>query len=164
MINRSSYINRLSNAIRRSPITALLGPRQSGKTTLARLFGKGKEATYFDLESQPDLNRLQNPEMMLGSLKGIIILDEIQKKPELFRVLRVLADRPDNLSKFLILGSASPDIIKNVSETLAGRVEFIELSGFDITETGTESMYRLWVRGGLPRAFLADSEEDSVAW
>ena len=164
MISRSSYINRLSNAIRRSPITALLGPRQSGKTTLARLFGKGKEATYFDLESQSDLNRLQNPEMMLGSLKGIITLDEIQEKPELFRVLRVLVDRPENPAKFLILGSASPDIIKNVSETLAGRVEFIELSGFNISETGPESMNRLWIRGGLPRSFLADSEEDSIAW
>ena len=164
MIIRSSYINRLSNAVRRSPVTALLGPRQSGKTTLSRLFGEGKEATYFDLESQSDLNRLQNPEMMLGSLKGIIVLDEIQEKPELFRILRVLADRTDNSARFLILGSASPDIIKNVSETLAGRVEFIELSGFDLTETGQESIDRLWVRGGLPRSFLADTEDDSIAW
>ena len=164
MIKRISYIKKLSNALKRAPITALLGPRQSGKTTLARMFGKDKSATYFDLESQPDLNRLQNPEMMLGSLKDIIVLDEIQEMPELFSVLRVLVDRPDNKSKFLILGSASPTIIKNVSETLAGRIEFIELSGFDLTETGSESMERLWIRGGFPRSFLADSEEDSLAW
>ena len=164
MIKRTSYINRLSNALRRSPITAVLGPRQSGKTTLSRLFGEGKKATYFDLESQPDLIRLQNPEMMLGSLKDIIILDEIQEIPELFPVLRILADRPNNPARFLILGSASPHIIKNVSETLAGRVEFIELSGFDLTEIGSESMEHLWVRGGFPRSFLADSEDDSIAW
>ena len=95
------------------------------------MFGKGKIATYFDLESQPDLIRLQNPEMVLGSLEDIIVLDEIQGMPELFPVLRVLADRPNNPARFLILGSASPYIIKNVSETLAGRVEFIELSGFE---------------------------------
>ena len=164
MINRITYIDRLTNALRRSPITALLGPRQSGKTTLARIFGKDKNATYFDLESQPDLNRLQNPEMMLGSLKDIVILDEIQKIPELFSVLRVLVDRPDNGAKFLILGSASPTIIKNVSETMAGRVELIELSGFNLTETGSESMEHLWIRGGFPRSFLADSEDDSLAW
>jgi len=164
MIQRPSYITKLSNALRRSPITALLGPRQSGKTTLSRLFGKGKKAIYFDLESQPDLIRLQNPEMMLGSLKNIIILDEIQEMPELFPVLRVLADRPNNPARFLSLGSASPYIIKNISETLAGRVEFIELSGFDLTEIASESMERLWVRGGFPKSFLADSDDDSLAW
>ncbi len=164
MIQRPSYIAKLSNALRRSPITALLGPRQSGKTTLARVFGKGKITTYFDLESQPDLKRLQNPEMMLGSLQDLIILDEIQEMPEIFPVLRVLVDRPNNPARFLILGSASPNIIKNVSETLAGRVEFIELSGFDLIETGSDSFESLWVRGGFPRSFLAESEEDSLAW
>ncbi len=164
MINRPTYIAKLSNSLRRSPITALLGPRQSGKTTLARMFGEGKIATYFDLESQPDLKRLQNPEMMLGSLKGIVVLDEIQEMPELYSVLRVLVDRSNNPARFLILGSASPDIIKNISETLAGRVEFVELSGFDLIETGSGSIESLWIRGGFPRSFLAESEDDSLAW
>jgi hypothetical protein len=128
------------------------------------MFAEGKKATYFDLESQPDLRRLQNPELMLGSLKGIVILDEIQIMPELFNVLRVLADRPKNRTRFLVLGSASPGIIKNVSETLAGRVEFVELSGFDLQETGADSWEKLWVRGGFPRSFLARSEGDSLGW
>jgi hypothetical protein len=101
---------------------------------------------------------------MLGSLKGIVILDEVQQMPELFRVLRVLVDRPANKARFLILGSASPEIVKNVSETLAGRVEFIELSGFDLQEAGVDSLERLWLRGGFPRSFLAPSDEDSMAW
>ena len=164
MIYRPSYLEQLSNAVQRSPVTALLGPRQCGKTTLARMFGEGKTTIYFDLESQPDLRRLQNPELMLGSLRGIAILDEIQEMPELFKVLRVLVDRPTNQARFLILGSASPDIIKNASETLAGRVEFVELSGFDLQEITTGSIDALWLRGGFPRSFLAESDEDSMAW
>ncbi len=139
MIDRPSYIEKLSTALRRSPVVALLGPRQCGKTTLARIFGAERKSTHFDLESQPDLQRLQNPEMVLGSLEGIVILDEIQRLPELFNVLRVLVDRPERTTRFLILGSASPDLVKNVSETLAGRVEFIKLSGFDVGETGADS-------------------------
>ncbi|MGB5749208.1 MAG: ATP-binding protein [Desulfobacterales bacterium] len=164
MIGRPSYIERLSTALRRSPTTAILGPRQCGKTTLARLVQSGKRAEYFDLESQPDLQRLQNPELVLGSLEGIVILDEIQRMPTLFSTLRVLVDRPQNSARFLILGSASPDLVKNVSETLAGRVEFIELSGFDISETGADSCQPLWLRGGFPRSFLAESDDDSLAW
>jgi len=164
MIDRPSYLEKLSNALRRSPVVALLGPRQCGKTTLARIFGTERKSTHFDLESQPDLRRLQNPEMVLGSLEGIVILDEIQRLPILFNVLRVLVDRPDRSTRFLILGSASPDLVKNVSETLAGRVEFIELSGFDVAETGSGSLQSLWLRGGFPRSYLADSDEDSLAW
>ena len=164
MIDRPFYLERLATALRRSPITALLGPRQCGKTTLARLLGESGEATYFDLESQPDLQRLQNPELLLGSLVGIVILDEIQVLPELFKVLRVLVDRPANQARFLILGSASPILVKQIAETLAGRVEFVELAGFDLRETGADAWRPLWVRGGFPRAFLADSEEDSMAW
>jgi len=164
MIKRTFYLQQLEATVRRSPVTALLGPRQCGKTTLARMFGEGREAIHFDLESQPDLRRLQNPELMLGSLPGIVILDEIQVMPELFNVLRVLVDRPKNPARFLILGSASPGIIKNVSETLAGRVEFVELSGFDLQETGADTWNKLWLRGGFPRSFLADSDEDSLAW
>ena len=164
MIKRTGYLDQLADAVRRSPVTALLGPRQSGKTTLAREFTRDRKSTHFDLESQPDLHRLENPELMLGSLQGVVILDEIQVKPELFNVLRVLVDRPGNQTRFLILGSASPDIIKNVSETLAGRVEFIELSGFNLRETGVTRWKELWLRGGFPRSYLADSDDDSTAW
>jgi len=162
MIPRSNYLIRLATALERSPVTALLGPRQCGKTTLARIFGEQHDASYFDLESPADQQRLQNPELMLGSLQGTIILDEIQIKPELFNILRVLVDRPDNQLRFLVLGSASPHIIKNVSETLAGRVEFIELSGFNTQETNNKN--QLWLRGGFPRSFLAASESDSLTW
>lgn len=164
MIARPLYLKQVSDALRRSPIVALLGPRQCGKTTLARLFAAGRVTAYFDLESQPDARRLQNPEFALGRLEGIAILDEIQERPDLFKVLRVLADRPKSRARFLILGSASPHIVKNVSETLAGRVEFVELAGFDLRETGAESLETLWVRGGFPRSFLADSDGDSMAW
>jgi predicted AAA+ superfamily ATPase len=164
MIGRLSYLEQLATAVRRSPVTALLGPRQCGKTTLARLFGAGRQAIHFDLESQPDQRRLQNPELILGSFQGLVILDEIQIMPELFNVLRVLVDRPETQARFLILGSASPDIIRNVSETLAGRVELVELAGFDLRETGADTWERLWLRGGFPRSFLAASDEDSLAW
>ena len=164
MIERPAYINKLITAHHRSPITALLGPRQCGKTTLAHLFGSGHKAEYFDLESQPDLQRLQNPEMVLGSLEDLVILDEIQRIPALFNALRVLVDRPENAVRYLILGSASPDLVKNVSETLAGRVEFVELSGFDLGETGPEAWQTLWLRGGFPPSYLSDSDDDSMAW
>jgi hypothetical protein len=164
MIKRSHYLEYLATAVNRSPITALLGPRQAGKTTLARLLAEGRSATFFDLESQPDVRRLQNPELMLSSLDGLVIIDEIQVMPELFAALRVVVDRPQNRARFLILGSASPDIVKNVSETLAGRVEFVELDPFDLTEVGAEQWRTLWVRGGFPRAFLAASDDDSAAW
>lgn len=164
MIHRTTYLQQLTTAIQRSPVTALLGPRQCGKTTLARMFGSSGQATYFDLESQPDARRLQNPELMLGALQGLVILDEIQVIPPLFNVLRVLADRPENQARFLILGSASPVMMRQVSETLAGRVEFIELAGFDLQETGVETWQQLWLRGGFPRSFLAASNDDSLAW
>lgn len=164
MIDRPGYMKQLETAVRRSPVTALLGPRQCGKTTLAGMFGQRREAIHFDLESQPDRQRLQNPELVLSGLSGLVVLDEIQAMPELFAVLRVLVDRPDCACRFLILGSASPSLVKSVSQTLAGRVEFIEMRGFDLSETGAHQWIRLWVRGGFPRAFLADSTDDSLAW
>ncbi len=164
MLPRPAFLDRLTLAAQRSPITALLGPRQCGKTTLARQFAAGQPATFFDLESVVDQRRLQNPELALGGLSGLVVLDEIQALPELFPVLRVLADRPDQPAHFLILGSASPHIIRHASETLAGRVEFIELSGFDLAETGSDALDGLWLRGGFPRSFLAASDEDSFAW
>jgi len=164
MIERPTYLKQLAAAVRRSPVTALMGPRQCGKTTLARMFQQGKNASHFDLESPADLQRLQNPEMMLGALKGLVVLDEIQVMPALFNVLRVLADRPRNPARFLILGSASPDILKRTSESLAGRVEFVELGGFDLLETGADTWKELWLRGGFPRSYLSRSDPDSEAW
>ena len=164
MLHRPASLEQLSAATKRSPITALLGPRQCGKTTLAGLFAKGQEATFFDMESVADRRRLQNPELALGGLSGLVILDEIQAVPELFSVLRGLADRPDPSARFLILGSASPHIIRHAAETLAGRVEFVELSGFNLSETGSDLLDTLWLRGGFPRSFLAASDEDSFAW
>ena len=164
MITRSRYLTRLETAVLRSPVTSLLGPRQAGKTTLARQFSQARSLTFFDLESLPDQRRLQNPELALGRLEALVVLDEIQVLPELFATLRVLVDRPSNQAQFLILGSASPTIIKNVSETLAGRVEFVELTGFHLAEVTASSWEKLWVRGGFPRSFLAQSDEDSAAW
>jgi uncharacterized protein len=164
MISRPAALARLTRAIGRAPITALLGPRQCGKTTLARALAAARDAAFFDLESEPDRRRLQNPELVLGGFRGLVVLDEIQAAPELFRALRVLVDRPDRRSKFLLLGSASPDIVRRVSETLAGRIEFVELGGFDLSETGPARWERLWLRGGLPRSYLARSDGDSAAW
>jgi hypothetical protein len=164
MLERIQYLEKLSKAIVRSPVTALLGPRQCGKTTLAREFSKSRKSTFFDLESIPDQRRLQNSELVLGALDGLVVLDEIQTMPELFPVLRVLVDRPEDKTRFLILGSASPEIIKKTSETLAGRIEFVELTGFDLLETGPDKWKELWLRGGFPRSFLAESEENSFVW
>jgi predicted AAA+ superfamily ATPase len=164
MINRPLYLESLNTATRRSPVTALLGPRQTGKTTLARMFTKERTATFFDLESIPDQRRLQNPELVLGNLEGFVILDEIQLMPELFGTLRVVVDRPGQKARFIILGSASPGIIRNASETLAGRIEFVDLNGFDLAEVGETNWEPLWIRGGFPRSFLADNETDSLTW
>ena len=164
MTPRDNYMRQIETALRRSPVTALLGPRQCGKTTLARLFGDRLSATYFDLESERDVRRLANPELVLGELRGLVVLDEIQRLPALFNVLRVFVDRPDADARFLILGSASPDLVRGVSESLAGRVEFVELAGFDLSETGVERWRRLWLRGGSPRSYLAESDADSMAW
>jgi predicted AAA+ superfamily ATPase len=164
MIQRPSHIHTLKKALNRTPVVSLLGPRQCGKTTLARIIEKKFNATFFDLESPQDLQRLQNPELILGALEGLVIIDEIQEKPELFKTLRVLVDKPDRRTKFLILGSASPHIIKNASETLAGRTEFIELSGFNFIETDKSNIQDLWIRGGYPLSYLASTTEDSISW
>ncbi len=165
MIARINTEKRVVRGLERSPICALLGPRQCGKTTLARKIATGRTHHFFDLESPRDRLRLQNPELALGRLSGLVVLDEIQTFPELFPVLRVLADRPEaKEARFLILGSASPGLLEQSSETLAGRVEFIDLHGFDLSEIPGAEYERLWLRGGFPRAWLADSEEDSVAW
>lgn len=164
VLQRKLLTDRLDTALERSPITALLGPRQCGKTTLAKGFAKTRASAFFDLESPVDLRRLENPEMVLGSLEGLVVLDEIQAVPELFTVLRVLADRMEGRARFLILGSASPHMVRRASESLAGRVEFLEMAGFDLAETGPGTLDTLWLRGGFPRSFLADSEDASLAW
>lgn len=164
MVSRPKYMARVDSALRRSPITALLGPRQCGKTTLALAVSTSRKATYFDLESQADLARLSNPELALSRATGLVIIDEIQRAPELFATLRVLVDREPETKRFLVLGSASPEIVRNVSESLAGRVEFVDLAGFDLEELGPGTLHSLWLRGGFPRSFLADSDEDSSAW
>jgi len=164
MIARPTYMAQLADAVRRAPVTALLGPRQVGKTTLARAFAAGTRSTFFDLEYQADLRRLENPDFTLSRLTGLVILDEIQTRPDLFPLLRVLADRADNPARFLILGSASQELVRGASETLAGRVAFVELHGFDLTEAGPDTWESLWVRGGFPQSFLAASESDSAKW
>ncbi len=164
VIARALYRGRLEAALARSPICALLGPRQCGKTTLAKSLAEGVESHYFDLESPRDQLRLQNPELALEPLAGLVILDEIQALPELYPALRVLADRPPSRTRFLILGSAAPDLARRSSESLAGRVEFVDMHGFDLMETGVSAARQLWLRGGFPRSFLARNEADSAAW
>jgi predicted AAA+ superfamily ATPase len=165
MIARPEAGRRIAEALRRAPICAVLGPRQCGKTTLAReKFAAAPEGAFFDLESPRDQLRLLNPELALGALRGLVVLDEIQMRPDLFPVLRVLADRPGCPARFLILGSASPELSGQSSESLAGRVEFVDLHGFDLAEVGAERWPELWQRGGFPPSFLADSEADSAAW
>lgn len=153
-------------ALARAPVVALLGARQVGKTTLAGEVAAefGGPITRFDLEDPDDLAQLAEPKLALGKLSGLVIIDEIQRRPELFPLLRVLADRPGIPARFLILGSAQPALLRQSSETLAGRIAFHELEGFTRDEVGADKMESLWRRGGFPRAFLAASEEASVAW
>jgi predicted AAA+ superfamily ATPase len=155
---------RVRSALRTNPVVALLGPRQCGKTTLAWLLGESRRSEYFDLEDPVGLARLAQPKTALEPLRGLVIIDEVQRQPELFPVLRVLADRPRSAARFLLLGSASPDLIRATSESLAGRVAFVDMSGFDLRETGEETLRKLWLRGGFPRSFLARGEAQSYAW
>lgn len=165
MIPRPEPIQQIEASFRVHPATALLGPRQCGKTTLARMIAEQEgAATIFDLENPVDLRRLTAPMQALKDLEGLVILDEVQRKPELFELLRVLIDRPERKARFLLLGSASPHLVRGVSETLAGRIGFVDLAGFQIGEIGMEHIDRLFVRGGFPRSFLAESDRDSLQW
>lgn len=152
----------LRRALRAAPVAALLGPRQCGKTTLAR--DAAGSAHWFDLENPTDLARLAEPMLALERLRGLVVIDEVQRRPELFPILRVLADRKPASVRFLVLGSAAPQLLAQASESLAGRVAFVELGGFGIDEAGGDWWRRLWIRGGFPRSFLARSEGESLRW
>jgi len=165
-MDRTAFLHQTEHRLTTSPVVALLGPRQCGKTTLARMMAEryAGEVTRFDLEDPTDLTALSVPRLALQDLCGLVVIDEIQRLPDLFPVLRVLVDRPDNAARFLILGSASRDLIRQSSETLAGRISFMEMTPFTLDEVGADARDRLWLRGGFPRAFLAASEADSRQW
>jgi hypothetical protein len=164
MIPRPDAIKRISEVFRNHSIAAILGPRQCGKTTLARMFAGKRVGAYFDLENPVDLQRLSAPMNALMGLSGLVVIDEIQRKPELLELLRVAADREGNKARFLILGSASPSLIRGASESLAGRVGFVDLSGFNLLEVTVKQLDLLWARGGFPRSFLASNESSSMDW
>src|SRR5438477_11195924 len=164
MIARETDSRLVRTALKRSRIVALLGPRQCGKTTLARQFVPADSLNYFDLEDPLSLARLTEPNLALRPLKGLVVIDEIQRRPDLFPLLRVLADRKPLPARFLILGSASPDLLKQSSETLAGRLETIPLEGFRLADLGSAMQTRHWVRGGFPLSYTAGSESNSLVW
>jgi len=163
-IQRLQYRRQVARALDHNPIVAVLGPRQCGKTTLARSFVAPDSANYFDLEDPVAAQLLSEPMTALSGLSGLVVIDEAQRQPGIFPVLRVLADREDHPAKFLILGSATPDLSRQASESLAGRVEVIEMGGFSLGEVGLENMDNLWLRGGFPRSFLAKDTEASDRW
>ena len=160
MKNRPRAIQEIRLLLKENPAVALLGPRQCGKSTLAKQLGGDH---YFDLENPRDLARLSEPQLALESLTGLVVIDEIQLKPDLFPLLRYLIDHHPE-TRYLLLGSASQDLIQQSSETLAGRIAFYHLQGFTLDEVGNDAMNQRWVRGGFPRAFLADSDEAASRW
>lgn len=166
MLDRKQRLAEVLALLRTFRIVGLLGPRQVGKTTLAHEVAARYRgvATHFDLERPEDVARLQEPELALAQLRGLVVIDEIQRRPELFPVLRVLADRRPLPARFLVLGSASPELLKQSSESLAGRIGYVELSGFDLEEIPASRTERLWLRGGFPLSFLARSENASLQW
>lgn len=164
MILRLSDIAIVRTALRRSRVVALVGPRQCGKTTLAREFVPPGSPNYFDLEDPASLARLSEPDTALRALRKLVVIDEVQRRPELFPLLRVLADRRPLPARFLILGSASPELLRQSSESLAGRIETVPLEGFRLTDLGASAQARHWVRGGFPLAYIARTEPDSFAW
>jgi predicted AAA+ superfamily ATPase len=164
MIPRTELRTRIDAALGRSPIVVLTGPRQCGKTTLARELLSADSENYFDLEDPASLARLDEPMTALRPLSGLVVIDEVQRLPDLFPALRVLADRSPPPARFLILGSASGALLRQTSESLAGRAERVLMGGFSLDEVGSAEADDLWRRGGLPRSFLAATEADSVSW
>ncbi len=165
-VPRPEHVAALEGRLRRFPVVALLGARQTGKTTLARELARGFRggSTVFDLERAADVALLEDPEMALRDLRGLVVLDEVQRRPDLFPSLRVLADRRPPPARFLVLGSASPLLLRQASESLAGRIAFHELPGLSLGEVGADRLARLWLRGSFPRAFTARSDADSFEW
>ena len=167
-MDRKYYLSEIDDAFKVAKVVALLGPRQAGKTTLARAYAKRSQLphdpglNYFDLEDPGHLTRLEEPKLALEPLRGLVVIDEIQLRPGLFPLLRVLADREEVEARFLILGSASRDLIRQGAETLAGRISFVEVTPFGLREA--EDVRRLWLRGGYPPAYLAERELDSCRW
>lgn len=163
-IARPAILHAIETALSRSPVVVLTGPRQCGKTTLARELLSEDSLNYFDLEDPTSLARLDEPMTALRPLEGLVVIDEVQRRPDLFPVLRVLADRRARPAHFLILGSASGDLLRQSGESLAGRVERITIGGFSPVELGPDATRMLWRRGGFPLAYLAATEQNSVAW
>jgi predicted AAA+ superfamily ATPase len=164
MVKRPFILSELKNALARSRVVVLVGPRQSGKTTLARQLIEEDSVNYFDLEDPASLARLDEPMTALRPLKGLIVIDEVQGRPDLFPILRVLSDRADSPARFLILGSASGDLMRQTSESLAGRMERIAIGGFSMSELSSKDDQQLWLRGGLPLSFLAKNDTNSIGW
>jgi predicted AAA+ superfamily ATPase len=164
MIARSAILSVIQTALQRSRIVALIGPRQCGKTTLAREVLSPDSAAYFDLEDPVSLARLDQPKTTLEGLQDLIVIDEVQRRADLFPILRVLADRKPLPARILILGSASPELLQQSSESLAGRMELIEMSGLSLAEIGPSRQAQHWLRGGFPLSFLARNDADSSAW
>ena len=164
MLQRHTFESTVQAALQRSPAVALVGPRQVGKTTLARALLAPGSANWFDLEDPQVEAQLATPMVALKDLRGLVVIDEVQHAPELFKVLRVLIDRPGNPARFLLLGSASPALLRQSSESLAGRLEVIEVGGFTLDETGTDAAATLWWRGGFPRSFTARDDAASRIW
>ncbi|MBK8804467.1 MAG: ATP-binding protein [Fibrobacteres bacterium] len=164
VIHRHPHLEAIREALERSRVVVLIGPRQCGKTTLARELVPEDSVNYFDLEDPGSLARLDEPMTALAPLRGMVVIDEIQRRPELFPTLRVLADRRGHPARFLVLGSASGELMRQSSESLAGRMELVNMGGFSLCETGPEHERPLWLRGGFPLAYLAPTHKQSMAW
>lgn len=165
-IPRPRHVAAVRELLRESPVVAILGARQVGKTTLARHVAAavGGPVHLFDLEDRDDIAALAEPKSALAPLEGLVVLDDIHRLPGIFETLRVLADRPERETRFLVLGSAAPDLLRQSSETLAGRIAFYELPPLSLSETGAGNLDRLWLRGGFPRSFLAPNDAESARW
>lgn len=166
MIKRKYEADAIAGLLKKYPVVGLIGARQVGKTTLSREISKNSPcpATVFDLENPEDIARLSDPMLALKDLKGLVIIDEVQKVPDIFQIIRVLADRPGKKARFLILGSASPELLKQSAESLAGRIAYHELDGFSLDEVGGKNTEKLWLRGSFPKSFVSKSLGDSVEW